>query len=169
MADTRPNRQESRPNRQIAGKEPNMAKWQLGVLGVFFVVFIITAFLTGEPVYAIPVVILTVLVLAYAVFTRAMSKRIERKHGSLEDALSDEDEDIPSAHLIPDDETAMGDTPEAHDEITPHDLPLDHPGRQAAEAQAGHQGGTTTGNAQGGADGGEGRNEQGRPVGRRNH
>ncbi len=156
-----------RPDRKGA-TEPSMGRWQLGVLGVFFVVFIITAFLTGEPMYAIPVVILTLLVLAYALFTRAMSKRIERKHGSLEDALSDEDEDIPSAHLIPDDDTAMGDTPEAHDEITPHDLPLDHPGRQAAEAQAGHQGGTTTGNAEGGADGGEGRNEQGRAVGRRN-
>jgi hypothetical protein len=168
MADTRPDRQESRPNREVKGKEPNMAKWQLGVLGAFLVIFAITAFLTGEPVYVIPVLILALLVLAYAAFTRAMSKRIEEKHGSLEDALSDEDEDIPSAHLIPDDETALGDTPEAHDEITPHDLPLDHPGRQAAEAQAGHQGGgTTRGNTEGGADGGGAVNQRGQGVGRR--
>ncbi len=158
-----------RPDRKGA-TEPSMAKWQLGVLGVFFVVFIATAFLTGEPMYAIPVVLLTVLVLAYALFTRTLSKRIERKHGSLEDALSDEDEDIPSAHLIPDDDTALGDTPDAHDEITPHDLPLDHPGRQAAEAQAGFEGGgTTTGNAEGGADGGDddARNQRGQRIGRR--
>ncbi len=170
MADTRPNRQESRPNRHVGGKEPNMAKWQLGVLGVFLVVFAITALLTGEPVYIIPVLILTLLVLLYALLNRMASKRIEEKHGSLEDALSDEDETIPSAHLIPDDETALGDTPEAHDEITPHDLPLDHPGRQAAEAQAGHQGGgTTRGNSQGGADGGgDGAvNQRGEGVGRR--
>jgi hypothetical protein len=34
------------------------------------------------------------------------------------------------------DRTAAGDTPEAHDEINPHDLPPDHPGRQAAEEEA---------------------------------
>jgi hypothetical protein len=44
----------------------------------------------------------------------------------------------------------LGDTPEAHDEISPHDLPLDNPGRPAAEAQAGAPGsdpdeGTTRG------------------------
>lgn len=167
MADTRPNRHESRPNRKAEGKEPNMAKWQLGVLAVFLVIFAITALLTGEPVYIIPVVILALLVLAYAAVNRAASKRIEDKHGSLEDALSDEDEDIPSAHLIPDDDTAVGDTPEAHDEITPHDLPLGHPGREAAEEQAGHMGGgTTRGNAEGGADGGDGRNQAGERMGR---
>ncbi len=168
MADKRREELPSRRPDRKGGTEPSMGKWQLGVLGLFFVVFIITAFLTGEPVYAIPVVILTLLVLAYALFTRAMSKRIERKHGSLEDALSDEEEDIPSAHLIPDDDTALGDTPDAHDEITPHDLPLDHPGRQAAEAQAGFEGGgTTRGNAEGGADGGDTLNQRGQRVGRR--
>jgi len=29
--------------------------------------------------------------------------------------------------------TAAGDTPEAHDEINPHDMPRGHPGRPAAE------------------------------------
>lgn len=47
-----------------------------------------------------------------------------------------------------DDETALGDTPEAHDEINPHDLPMGHPGRQAAEEQAGDQSGTTGGDSQ---------------------
>ena len=32
-----------------------------------------------------------------------------------------------------------------HDEITPHDLPLGHPGREAAEEQAGGPRGTTEG------------------------
>lgn len=48
--------------------------------------------------------------------------------------------------VTPDDETPLGDTPEAHDEISPHDLPLGHPGRQAAERQAGGEQGTTRGN-----------------------
>jgi hypothetical protein len=30
----------------------------------------------------------------------------------------------------------VGDSPELHDEISPHDLPKDHPGRHAAERQA---------------------------------
>jgi hypothetical protein len=43
------------------------------------------------------------------------------------------------------------DTPEAHDEISPRDLPADHPGRQAAERQAQERGGATPGHRQGGA------------------
>src|SRR4051794_16759953 len=58
------------------------------------------------------------------------------RHASIEDAMSDENEPIPSTHLIPDNETAAGDTPEAHDEINPHDLPAGHPGRPAAEQKA---------------------------------
>jgi hypothetical protein len=48
--------------------------------------------------------------------------------------------------LTPDDETAAGDTPEAHDELSPVDLPKDHPGRREAERQSGGIGGTTEGN-----------------------
>ena len=51
----------------------------------------------------------------------------------------------PFGPVTPDDETPMGDTPEAHDEISPHDLPPGHPGRQEAEREAG-AGGTTRGN-----------------------
>jgi hypothetical protein len=48
--------------------------------------------------------------------------------------------------MTPDDETPAGDTPEAHDEISPHDLPPSHPGREEAERQAGGESGTTRGN-----------------------
>jgi hypothetical protein len=78
------------------------------------------------------VVIVAILVAINGVLRR----RVTARHDSLDDAMSDENEPLPSAHLIPDNETAAGDTPEAHDEINPHDLPTDHPGRQAAEAQA---------------------------------
>lgn len=67
----------------------------------------------------------------------------------------DDDRHAPSSHddeaseplgpVTPDDQTPMGDTPEAHDEISPHDLPKDHPGREEAERLAGEQG-TTGGN-----------------------
>jgi hypothetical protein len=48
--------------------------------------------------------------------------------------------------MTPDDETPLGDTPEAHDEIVPEDLPKDHPGRQEAERMAEEGDGTTRGN-----------------------
>jgi hypothetical protein len=52
----------------------------------------------------------------------------------------------PLGPLTPDEETPAGDTPEAHDEISPHDLPPDHPGRPEAERRAGGEAGTTRGN-----------------------
>ena len=57
----------------------------------------------------------------------------------------DSESDEPLGPMTPDDETDLGDTPEAHDEITPHDLPLDHPGREEAERQADGEGDTVRG------------------------
>jgi hypothetical protein len=57
----------------------------------------------------------------------------------------DDDAHEPLGPLTPDDETPLGDSPELHDEISPHDLPKGHPGRRAAEEQAGEKG-TTRGN-----------------------
>jgi hypothetical protein len=58
----------------------------------------------------------------------------------------DDEADEPLGPMTPDEETDLGDTPEAHDEISPHDLPKDHPGRKAAEELAGGEDGTTRGN-----------------------
>jgi hypothetical protein len=57
----------------------------------------------------------------------------------------DTEADEPLGPVTPDEETDLGDTPEAHDEISPHDLPKGHPGRQQAEREAGEDG-TTRGN-----------------------
>src|SRR3954447_14463508 len=113
-----------------------MAKWQIVLVAAFLVVFGVTVILTGNPLYLIAAVMIAALVIGWALFNRAMTKRVAARHDSIEDAMSDETEPIPSSHLIPDNETATGDTPEAHDEINPHDLPPDHPGRRAAEVEA---------------------------------
>jgi hypothetical protein len=42
-----------------------------------------------------------------------------------------------------DDETPLGDSPELHDDITPHDLPHGHPGRRRLKRQTGFEGDTT--------------------------
>jgi hypothetical protein len=84
----------------------------------------------------IAVLIIAALVVGVFAVNGLMRRQVASRHDSVEDAMSDESESLPSAHLIPDNETAAGDTPEAHDEINPHDLPPGHPGRQAAEEQA---------------------------------
>jgi hypothetical protein len=61
-------------------------------------------------------------------------------------APHDERADEPLGPATPDAETDLGDTPEAHDEIIPEDLPKDHPGRQEAERQAAEGDGTVRGN-----------------------
>jgi hypothetical protein len=53
----------------------------------------------------------------------------------------DDNADEPLGPITPDEQSALGDTPEAHDEISPHDLPVDHPDRAEAERSA--DGGTT--------------------------
>lgn len=68
------------------------------------------------------------------------------EEGSHEGAPHDQHAEEPLGAFTPDDETPAGDTPEAHDEISPHDLPVDHPGRRRAEQLAGGLEGTTRGN-----------------------
>jgi hypothetical protein len=106
------------------------------VVIVFLVAFAATVLIAGEPLYLVPALVLVAILAAWALFNRALTKRKIERDGSLEEAMSDHTDPVPSAHLIPDDETALGDTPEAHDELSPHDLPKDHPGRVTAEEQA---------------------------------
>jgi hypothetical protein len=58
----------------------------------------------------------------------------------------DDKADEPLGPATPDEQTDLGDTPEVHDEISPHDLPVDHPGRAEAERLAEADGDTTRGN-----------------------
>ena len=88
----------------------------------------------------IAVLIIAVLVAGWFIVNGVARRSVASRHDSLENAMSDENEPLPSAHLIPDNETAAGDTPEAHDEINPHDLPPSHPGRHAAEKKADEEG-----------------------------
>lgn len=60
---------------------------------------------------------------------------------------SDSDAQAPPTDIVADDGRPVGDTDEVHDELSPHDLPIGHPGRQAAEEQSGGNEGTTRGNA----------------------
>jgi hypothetical protein len=131
-----------------------MAKWQVATVVAFLLIFALTAIITGSALFFIPAVILAVLAVGYALLNRAATHRIAERHDSAQDAAADETEPIPSTHLIPDDSTPAGDTPEAHDEINPHDVPRwDRATRMAAEEQSGGVEGTTGGNVEGEAGG----------------
>jgi hypothetical protein len=103
--------------------------------------------------FAIPIAILAVLVLGFLALNTLLARRTMQRHdGDPAAAQKDDGDGVPAAHLIPDDRP-LGDTAQAHDEISPHDLPKDSPGRRAAEAQAARHRGTTRGHERGGAGG----------------
>lgn len=80
-------------------------------------------------------ILLLIIAIAYGA-QRLMAARVLSGEGSVEKAQSDADNPVPAVLTVPDDSTPAGDTPDAHDEISPHDVPLGHPGRQAAEDMA---------------------------------
>ena len=57
----------------------------------------------------------------------------------------DHDADDGLIDKMTDDETPVGDTPEAHDELSPHDIPKSHPAYEDVVRQAGGTEGTTSG------------------------
>ena len=103
-----------------------------------FAIVAVVAALAGGISWAVPVVLVAVVAAAYALANRGLQRRELSEHGGDEDAaLRDAgDGGLPKAHLIGDDRTALGDTPEVHAEISPHDFPKGAPERQAAERMA---------------------------------
>ncbi len=106
----------------------------------------LSAVLTGQPEFLISSGLVALVIGAIVVTDKTLSKRVMHRHDDdAGEAVADEDEPLPSSHVITDDDTALGDTAEAHNEVSPRDLPPDHPGRKAAEVQAGGDQGTTRG------------------------
>jgi hypothetical protein len=117
-----------------------------GTAGALLGILVLTALLSGEPGFAAAIVVLAVIVLGFFLLNDVLARRKIRRHdGDVRAANADSEDPVPTAHVIEDDATALGDTPEAHDEINPHDLPPDAPGRRAAEDMAGGEEGTTGG------------------------
>lgn len=124
-----------------------------GGTAALLAVFAIAAGVLAGAEFSVPVVILAALVLGFLVFNNLLARRSLARHGGDPGAAQDDGaDDLPAAHVIPDDRP-LGDTAEAHDEISPHDLPKDSPARRAAEAQARRNGGTTRGHVNGSAGG----------------
>lgn len=105
-----------------------MSRGVLGVLLVALAAFVVAALLTGDAIWVVPVLVLLGVVAVAFAGHLGLSKHVEATGG---------DTALPASHIEGDEATALGDTPEAHDELSPHDLPVDHPGRQEAERRAG--------------------------------
>jgi hypothetical protein len=109
------------------------------VAAVFFIVVGVAAAIGGGGLeWAIPVGILGLIVAGYILVEKAIQRRALQTHGGDEYAALRDGSDggIPTTHVIADEETALGDTPEVHGEISPHDFPKDAPERGAAERMA---------------------------------
>ena len=117
-----------------------------GILAAVVVIAVAWIALGAEA--AIPITILTAICIGAALVYRTV--------GTSRTAASDNTDTTP--RLNAEGGRPLGDTPEAHDEINPHDLPPDHPGRHAAERMA-EGDGETAGMAAGGAAGDEGSEE----------
>jgi hypothetical protein len=120
---------------------------------ILLTIFAIAAGVLAGPEFTLPIAILAALVLGFLALNTLLARRTMQRHdGDPSVAQQDAGDGLPAAHLIPDDRP-LGDTAQAHDEISPHDLPKDSPARRAAEAQAARRHGTTRGHEQGAAGG----------------
>lgn len=107
------------------------------LLALVLVALALATLLSGEGILLVPAVILLLIVGAMSLAELGLHKRLERRYdGDLDRAMADNTDPIPNTHHAVDAETPLGDTSEAHDEVSPHDLPKDHPGRAQAEHEA---------------------------------
>ena len=120
------------------------------ILGLLMAVAIIVVAFVVDTDYGIPVLLLTIICAIAAIGYRVIAGRSGGSSGG-GDADST-DGGIPKQESRSD--RPLGDTPDAHDEISPHDLPLSNPGRHEAEKMAaGGAEDTTSGHSSGGAAG----------------
>ena len=115
-------------------------------LGAFYLISAAAAAALG-PDYALAALLAGTVPATAAALTYATARRKTRlrEDGHLEDLSIEDDSPFPGVGM--DDETPLGDSPELHDEITPHDLPPGHPGRRRLERQTGLRGDTRRGDA----------------------
>jgi len=121
-----------------------------GVIGFYLVCALAAAVFAG-PAEAIATLLAGIIPMTGAALwvATARAKTREAAPSHRDPAAADDDDEF--AGVGADEVRPLGDTPEAHDEISPRDLPVGHPGRAEAERQADDLDGTTPGHREGGA------------------
>jgi hypothetical protein len=108
----------------------------IGGVFAFYAICALAAALFSGPTESIAALLAGVIPMTAAALWVATTRAKTRSGADRRRDPAAADGDDPFPGLGPDDRRPLGDTPEAHDEISPHDLPRDHPGRRAAERQA---------------------------------
>jgi hypothetical protein len=110
------------------------SSWFLGGTFAFYAVAALVALFALGIAEAIAVLLAGVIPMTAVALWLAHVRQKTRAtpDGALVDASADDHTD-PVPGLGADDLTPLGDTPDAHDEIIPQDLPKDHPARPAVE------------------------------------
>jgi hypothetical protein len=130
--------------------------WVFAGVAAFYVVAAIAAGAFAGPAEALATLLAGAIPLtAVSIWVAHMrAATAGRDRDRFHDAAAEDHEDpVPAVGLEA--TRPMGDTPAAHDELIPEDLPKGHPARHAAEEQAAALGGATPGHARGGAAGAE--------------
>jgi hypothetical protein len=123
---------------QFQGREKVRFPALMG-FGIALGIAVIAVAMIVDTAYGIPLVILIAVCVAAAFTYRLVA-------GRHRDTVTDHEDSVPK--LSVGDERPVGDTPEAHDELNPHDLPVSHPGRHDSEEMADGADGTTRGPVQ---------------------
>jgi hypothetical protein len=133
-----------RPERGYA-RNVRPTSFFLLTIGLFAIVAAAAA-IAGGISWAVPVVLVALVVAVWAFVNRRMERSTLDAHGGDPQATARDAADggLPKAHLAGDDETALGDSPEVHAEISPHDFPKGAPERRAAEEMAEEESGHGT-------------------------
>jgi hypothetical protein len=134
---------------------PRFVTLMLIGLAMAAVVLVVGA-VTGGWYYVVPTLIVIAIVVAMAITYRLVAERGPGRAGQ---------SDVP--RVPTDDSRPLGDTPQAHDEITPRDIPkYNAAARHAAEAETDAPGDTLRGHREGGAggEGGPEENDGSQPV-----
>jgi hypothetical protein len=130
-------------------------RWFFLLLLTLFGSMAISAFLSGDPDLALPILLVALIAIAFWALQRYLGNVALRRHGGDATAVnSDETDPIPSTNAIQEEETAVGASQEQHAELSPHDLPPGSPIRREVERQSIGRGGTTRGNADPSDEGG---------------
>jgi hypothetical protein len=135
---------------RVAAEAPGLV-----VVALLLAALVVASAVTGNAALlaALGALLLIVAVFAvmYGVGARRATARDAAEQPDAEARAAAREEPMPAAFMNAPSDVALGDTAQAHDEINPHDLPADHPGRQAAEDQAAGAGagaGGSRGNAE---------------------
>jgi hypothetical protein len=127
--------------RRAEGPPPGGLRWPIGGVAAFYVVTATLAGTFAGPGAGIATLLAGVIPLtAVAIWVAHVRQRTAVPAAGDPLELDEEDHRDPVPGVGLDSERPLGDTPDAHDEIIPQDLPKDHPGRHAADPARGRRG-----------------------------